>query len=361
MAPVFLRAPPSHRDLVFRREMFPVVAGGTVALDWLGEPEPERIEGSDVLVVLHGLTGGSHERYVQWLVSTAVHDRGMVAVVLNARGCAGTDLSSAQGYCGSWTEDVRTVAREVRRRAGTGRVFAAGFSLGAGILTKYLVEEGSEASFDGAVALCPSFDFVKSISRLEQPWFSHIYNPVMRSALVKYFSTHWRTIEHFGNPSGLDPEVISRAQTVRDFDQATVAPMFGYDGAWDYYRDASTGPFLGSRVAVPYLALCAADDPICDITGVPEAAPAVNPRVFLGITQEGGHVAWATGSIPSGKYWYEEVCMEFFDAVARGHAPPRATGIPPRVGRASAHVLGTSATIGARGDGEAFTEMFGCD
>lgn len=352
--------------------MLDVPNDGIIALDWLGEPESwaaERAKDASssrksVLLVLHGLTGGSHETYVQWLVATAVRERGMAAVVMNARGCAGTSLASAQGYCGAWTEDVRASVRHIRERAGTGvRVFAAGFSLGAGILTKYLVEEGSEAGIDGAVALCASFDFVRSIYGMETRWDGFPYRGVLTKALQRYLGKHKASLIRFGNPAGVDIEMVERARIPREFDHAVVAPMFGYKSAWDYYHDASTARFVADRVAVPYLALNAEDDPICDVRGVPTWAASKNPCVFFGLTREGGHVAWATGLTASGKYWYEDVCMTFFDAIGSGKAPERRKGIPRLVGRASVAcgVAPPPFTIGASGDGIACSSFLGTE
>ncbi len=359
--PSFVRAPPSPAP-AYRREFVDVCLGGRIALDWLGEARPGVTGGRHVLILLHGLTGGSHETYVQFMAIEAAHKHNMAVVVMNARGCAETALASAQGYCGCWTEDVRQVAALVRERAGPkARVFAAGFSLGAGVLSKYLVEEGSDSKIDAGASLCPSLDFVRSVATMESPMHAVTYNRVLRDALLAYFERHAESIERFGNPKGIDFDRVRRSRLVREFDGAVVAPMFGYDSAWDYYHDATTAPFLATRVAVPLLTLSAADDPICDVRGVPTEAAAKNPRLFLGVTSEGGHVAWSTGMDAQGKYWYPDVCLRFFDAVAKGMAPGRAAGIEPRVGRAS---VGAGArpgpvTIGITGDASGRKRVIG--
>lgn len=350
--PTLLRQEPSPA-LSYRREMIDVANGGRIALDWLGEPSAGVLDGvKAVLIILHGLTGGSHEKYVQWLAATAFREHGMVVVVMNARGCAGTSLASAQGYCGAWTEDIRDTALLVRERVGAdARVYAAGFSLGAGILTKYLVEEGSATPVDGAVSLCASYDFVRSIAGLETGWRGLVYGPVLTRALIRYFEQHIAAIERFGNPAGINYDGVRAAVTPREFDQAAVAPMFGYQTAWDYYHDASTARFLADRIAVPFLGVSADDDPICDARGVPTWASQRNSRVFFALTREGGHVAWATGMLAEGKYWYEDLCMSFYAAVGDGTAPPRRDDIVPLVGRASVAtgVREGPVTIGATG------------
>jgi predicted alpha/beta-fold hydrolase len=62
-----------------------------VALDWLPRPRsPTDTLGDDtpVVLVLHGLTGGTCEPHVRWLLKMAQRRRWR-AVLLNSRGCSG--------------------------------------------------------------------------------------------------------------------------------------------------------------------------------------------------------------------------------------------------------------------------------
>jgi predicted alpha/beta-fold hydrolase len=113
--------------------------GGILSVDWSpklsDKPLAPGSRPKPVVLILHGLTGGSHETYVQDIV-LEVKSRGYQAVVMNARGCADTELKSAQLYSGSYTDDVRRVSAYVKRKQPGSPVFAIGFSLGANILTK---------------------------------------------------------------------------------------------------------------------------------------------------------------------------------------------------------------------------------
>jgi len=65
-----------------------------VALDWLPRPRsPTDTLGDDtpVVLVLHGLTGGTCEPHVRWLLKMAQRRRWR-AVLLNSRGCSGCAL-----------------------------------------------------------------------------------------------------------------------------------------------------------------------------------------------------------------------------------------------------------------------------
>jgi predicted alpha/beta-fold hydrolase len=64
-------------------------------------------------IVLHGLTGGSHEVYLRHTIAPLIGDGGWQVCVVNSRGCAGSEISSGVTYNARATWDIRQVyARE---------------------------------------------------------------------------------------------------------------------------------------------------------------------------------------------------------------------------------------------------------
>lgn len=118
-----LRRPP--HGLAYTRVELPMEGGGAVCVDWAGAGGPTREGGAPVLLVLHGLVGGSAESYVQWLVAEAVA-RGWQAAVLNARGCGGQELRSGQSFSAAFTGDVRAVVGYIRGACARATPAAAG-------------------------------------------------------------------------------------------------------------------------------------------------------------------------------------------------------------------------------------------
>ena len=59
-----------------------------------------------VLILLPGLTGGSHDSYVRHMVGAASKN-GMRAVVFNSRGTSDGPVTSPQFYSASYTGDMR--------------------------------------------------------------------------------------------------------------------------------------------------------------------------------------------------------------------------------------------------------------
>eukprot|EP01138_Halocafeteria_seosinensis_P003259 gb/GECG01003333.1/.p1 GENE.gb/GECG01003333.1/~~gb/GECG01003333.1/.p1 ORF type:complete len:306 (+),score=24.99 gb/GECG01003333.1/:1-918(+) len=278
---------------------------------WIGANLPRRAK--KTLLLLHGLVGGSQEAYVKWMVAKA-REFGIVGVVMNSRGCGETELKTPQCFSAAWTEDVRHVVRLLRARIGDeSPLFVAGFSLGAGILSKYLCEQGeSQASPSITAAACLSggFDLTRSTKTMEKFPYKQTYNRRLASSLVKFVQRHERVLSQTPR---LDLRKIYKSKTVREFDSNTIVPMFGFDDVWHYYAAASTGNRIGS-ISVPTLIVNAKDDAICDYKGLDTATSKMNRNLLVVHTEEGGHVAWAEGD---GASWIDETCCEFFECAAQ--------------------------------------------
>ena len=97
----------------------------------LGAPDDD--DQTPMVVVLHGLSGGSHEAYLRAALRPLVA-AGWAACVVNARGCAGSALATGVLYNARATWDVRQVVGWCRARWPRRALFGLGFSLGANIL-----------------------------------------------------------------------------------------------------------------------------------------------------------------------------------------------------------------------------------
>ena len=109
--------------------------------------EAESADRRPMLVVLHGLSGGSHETYLRHVIAPLVvtgkeeaaqevdEGRGWEAVVVNSRGCARSKITSNVLFNARSTWDVRQVVQWLRKRFPNRPLFGVGFSLGANILT----------------------------------------------------------------------------------------------------------------------------------------------------------------------------------------------------------------------------------
>lgn len=124
---------PSGPPIFYRRRVFDAdhdTYKGSYAVDFVVEPfeendptlprrtvyyseEEEKNLGSNdtrpMVVVLHGLSGGSHEIYLRHTIAPLLGKGGWEACVVNSRGCAGSKITSGVLYNARATWDVRQV------------------------------------------------------------------------------------------------------------------------------------------------------------------------------------------------------------------------------------------------------------
>lgn len=128
----------------FIREVIPTTDDGIFALDWYPPLRPEQNNHEQiqtVAVLLPGLTGGSHELYIQscihYLTSTHTSSTSpsIQTVVLNARGCSGTIITTPRLFSAGDTEDLEIGLAHIRKRMGDRiKIVGVGYSLGANLL-----------------------------------------------------------------------------------------------------------------------------------------------------------------------------------------------------------------------------------
>lgn len=88
-----------------------------------------------MLIVLHGLSGGSYEMYLRHcLAPLTTSDTGWEACVVNSRGCASSKITSNVLYNARATWDIRQTVNWVRKVFPNRPLYGIGFSLGANIL-----------------------------------------------------------------------------------------------------------------------------------------------------------------------------------------------------------------------------------
>jgi uncharacterized protein len=149
-----------YRRKVFQADKKPYA--GSFAVDFVSEPHDEadsslpprtayftddqfaKYGSSDrrpMLIVMHGLSGGSHEVYLRHAIGALVLGEGRwEACVVTSRGCANSQVTSGVLFNGRATWDVRQVVRWARETFPNRPLFGLGFSLGANILTNVRAE-----------------------------------------------------------------------------------------------------------------------------------------------------------------------------------------------------------------------------
>ncbi|KAI1733716.1 carboxylesterase-like protein [Xylaria scruposa] len=242
-----------------------------------------------MLVVLHGLTGGSHEVYLRYAIESMVEDGKWEICVVNSRGCAKSKITSGLFYNARATWDTRQLVKWLRKTYPNRPLFGLGFSLGANILTNYIGEEGENCHFKAAVVISSPWNLEVGNKALKNTWIGHeIYQKTLGTSLRTLVNNNKAELEKY---SDIDLSELAKVKYLYEFDRAYQCPTWGYPTEDAYYRDASSVDAL-LNVRVPLLALNAIDDPIAVHMGLPYPEAAKNPYTVLCTTSLGGHLGW---------------------------------------------------------------------
>ncbi|KAJ1666947.1 hypothetical protein IW140_004797 [Coemansia sp. RSA 1813] len=298
--------------VMYERELITTNDGGTIGLDW-SPPFAEMPEDDRPIVILsHGLSGGSQETYVQKTAKQLSGDPySFRTVVVNYRGCAGVKLTTHVLYNGGFTSDYGFAVEHIRSRFPQSKLIGVGFSLGANLVTKYVGEQGADCPLKAAISVCNPFDLAASSDAVEKPSFRnrHIYTPAMLLGLMNLYKRH-RTMMETG-PVELDADAIGKITRIRQFDDLITARAFGYKDSTDYYNQCSSAQFLPD-IRIPFLAISSLDDPVCPEEIIPRESFRTNPHLILALTEYGGHLGFHEDLSTS---WYPRPIAEFCSAI----------------------------------------------
>ncbi|KAI5124550.1 hypothetical protein M0805_003072 [Coniferiporia weirii] len=328
--------------VVYDRTLLRLKDGGTIGLD-ATPPAHDRVLPDDapIVVVMHGLTGGSHESYVRAILAQAVRPKGegglcYRGIVVNFRGCAGVPMTSGQLYSAGHTDDLRQALVYISQRYPNAPLLGLGFSLGASVVTRYIAEEGERSRLRaGCVLGCP-WDLYANSQRVEGGFFlRQVYSKGMASNLVNLMKRNVPSIRKLpeNRITPLLPELYAlKNPTLLEFDSLITrniggsAPPFPFPTARAYYEWASSDKCL-KHVRVPFLAVNSADDPV---VGHLPLDVGDNGYVALAVTTGGGHLGWFEA--PEGKgmrRWITRPVVEWLRAVCEDleAEPSRASSI----------------------------------
>ncbi|KAK4147091.1 Alpha/Beta hydrolase protein [Dichotomopilus funicola] len=257
-----------------------------------------------MLIVLHGLSGGSHEIYLRHTIAPLVLDEGNWEVcVVNARGCANSKVTSGVLFNARATWDLRQVVKWAKQTFPNRPLFGVGFSLGANILTNYVGEEGENCLLKGAISVANPFDLEVANKALQRTFLGkQVYSRVMGSSMKKLIATHKDAVLTHTN---LDYDSIQKVTYLHEFDREVQTVTWGYPTENAYYRDASSSDAI-LAIRIPFLAISALDDPIAVFDAIPFQEFTQNPYTVLVTTSLGGHISWF--EIGGGRWHPRPIC-----------------------------------------------------
>lgn len=290
--------------------------------------KPHSYDSKPMLVVLHGLTGGSNESYVRSLVDTITNMYGFEACVLNSRGCCQSTITTPSLYCGLWTDDIRHCMKELRIMFPNRKFFLCGVSLGASMVANYLGQESESSDVEMGVVLGNPWDLTASSYHLERSLVGkYAYTPALTKNLVNLTKSHLETLRLNPKMANLYADHLDEVKTVEQFDNYFTSKMFGFNTSFEYYRFGTSSNRLYS-LRTPLLIINALDDPIVGGESLPYREVQCNPYTTMLTTTRGGHIGWFGWNLD--RWYVEPACrllQKFYEDVCLKELKPDLTAI----------------------------------
>lgn len=234
-------------------------------------------------LLVHGLAGSARAPYIVRVAHRLLR-MGIRVVRLNLRG-AGPGFGLARGiYHAGRSEDLRSTAEWMARRAPGSPIALIGFSLGGNLVLK-LSAEAADVPLEGldcVLAANPPLDLAaccEHIRRKENRLYDQNFVRLLRSEVKRL---------HAFFPD-LGPVNLTDARSLYDFDDQYTAPRSGFASAKDYYERCSAGPGI-ARIRIPGLVIHSLDDPF--IPADPFRRVEFPQHLALELISSGGHLGY---------------------------------------------------------------------
>ena len=288
----------------YRRERVDTADGDFWDFDWVDATDFKA--GKPLVVLLHGLEGGSDSHYARALMA-AVAAQGLRGVIPHFRGCGGEPNRLPRAYHSGDFAELDAIFTAIRARVSAETiVYAVGVSVGGSVLINWLGRTQRDAArvVTAAAAVSTPLDLSSAGIAIDRG-FSQIYT---RNFLGTLKPKSLAMAKQF--PGLLDATKVRKARTMHAFDDAVTAPLHGFADVADYWQRASSKPWLAS-VAVPTLVLNARNDPFVPEASLPGLQD-VSRDVLLEQPDEGGHVGFLLGPFPGKLDWLPRRLLDFF-------------------------------------------------
>lgn len=288
----------------YQRTRWETPDGDFVDVDWtVGDAS------APLLVLFHGLEGGSRSHYARAVMHAAAA-RGWRGAVAHFRGCSGESNRLPRAYHSGDTAELDWMLGRFRSEAGGAPLLAVGVSLGGNVLLKWAGERGepARAVVAAAAAISAPVDLRASGEALARG-FNRIYTRMFLSTMKAKGEAKAARF-----PGSFDLASMRRARTLRDYDDVVTAPLHGFRDCDDYWTRASSRPWLRG-IRVPTLLLSARNDPFLGPESFPAQDEVADP-VTLEYPLHGGHVGFVGRPFPGRLDWLPgRIIRHFLDAV----------------------------------------------
>lgn len=292
----------TNQKVNYDRKRLELIDGDFMDLDF------SKVGSETVVIVLHGLEGSSQSRYVL-AVTNQLNSHKMDVTAINMRGCSGEQNRIYASYHSGKTEDLEIVIDYIYKTYDYKNIIVLGYSLGGNIVLKYLGEQSKKLNqkIACAIAISTPCDLAGSSKELSKS----INTLYMLRFLKRLKSKTLLKMDTFPNEN-LNRKAITKAKDFADYDNLYTAPAHGFINAKDYWKRASSKPYL-HKIKIPTLMISAQDDTFLSDECYPNSIAENHTHLYLETPEFGGHVGFNQKIIGSNGFWLENRIVEFIE------------------------------------------------
>lgn len=258
-----------------------------------------------LVILSHGLEGSSSSQYLAGMTRHLTAN-GFDCLAWHYRSCSGELNRQQRFYHIGETGDLDFVLKCALLKGYT-TIYLMGFSAGGNVTLKYLGEQSKALApaVKRAVVFSVPLDLMGSARRLEQ-WDSLVYNYRFNRTLKRKVVQKAALM-----PGVFSTDTVTKARSIREFDNLFTAPQNGFRDVTDYYTRSSSLQYIPG-IAIPTLIVNAKNDPFLSTECFPERLARELPNVWMEFPEAGGHCGFPSrqGGI-NGTYWSEERAVAF--------------------------------------------------
>ena len=259
-----------------------------------------------IVLLIHGLEGNSLSSYILSSVNH-LNKEGFDTVSMNLRGCSGEDNVSLQTYHSGKTDDVDFIINHLSKKYNYENIILCGFSLGGNMILKYLGESKQiSEKVKGGIAVSVPVDL--TTAQLELSKFKNkIYMIDFMKSLKRKISEKSKKHKEYV----IDKSKLEKATQFIHIEELYTAPVFGFDSPMDYYKKASSKPYL-SKIKHKTLLINAKNDSFLSKECYPIQEARESENFYLLMPNHGGHVGFIS-NFTSENNWLENQIVNFIN------------------------------------------------
>ncbi|WP_088322769.1 YheT family hydrolase [Polaribacter tangerinus] len=266
------------------------------------------VGGNTLILLIHGLEGSSDSKYIA-ANCNHLNSAGLDTVCFNLRSCSGEDNLLLTTYHSGKTEDVDFVVNHLAENYNYTNIVIVGFSLGGNLTLKYLGEYHNKipSIVKGGIAVSVPVDIAtaeKEMEKLKNKLYLEIFFKTMKNKILekayKFPSYH------------LDKEKLFKATKFIHLEELYTVPVFGFESPQDYWKKASSKPYL-SKIDRPTILINAKDDTFLSPECYPQKEAIQSEYFYLETPNFGGHCGFMTSFKAHENKWLEKRIVKFIN------------------------------------------------